>query len=833
MRVSEQRYVPKRKVREPYSKQELVGRGAYGSVYKGINNNTNQVVAIKVLNLDTEEDDVGDIIKEINLLSLLNSESQNITRYYGSFLHGTKLWIIMEYAAGGSIRTLLKAGAIEERYISIITREVLLAISYLHKCKIIHRDIKAANILLTAEGKVQLCDFGVAGQLTASNAKRTSFVGTPYWMAPEVITEGAAYDTKADIWSLGITVYEITTGNPPYHDQSAMRAIQLIPKNRPATLEGPYSAPLKEFVAICLNEISEDRPTADELMKTKFIRSSLKHPNGILRDLIARFEQWKQTTGYRQSFSDPYGTPSSESDSYDFEDGQKEEEDAWVFDTIQNTVTHRKSRSLGSLHNSGSDQLSPVIEDEEHMGLTIDNKLKTQENEDVDRTVLPKDNTVRYGRILTDGLLSPSTPLFQRKYSESHHPLLQLFQNEEKTQIDNLSKESSPAGSFRNPTITIPPMNIMSLMPRMEDSPSTSKDNFQSHHMNIRLKDDGLESNSFDEKSKSSLSTSDLSTTDSSFTRIEIVVPTVNSQTTIDSAPKIISSSQPEPNGLLSPTSISVAKHIPKREESGYFSINHGQLNDLPEDKISNSSVYGNNSSGGLLTPPPMGHMISKSTSDVFNHSYSSSPGKMNYIKHNPTRHGSYDNQMDPSVGFPLHKPSSQGKVYPPQPARRVRSATTLNASRQTNEDLAIKSRYQQKDSKGSEIEIANKFGGNLGVGIPRQRATSVGNVLRPSKSKLSLVEDTSSSIHLLPPSPSAAKFLNNSSSSSQGSPTRPVFPSQSSIILNTGPELRPLKMDNYRGTSEVYEDLTKTTDDLLQWMTLLEAGINQLMTRF
>ncbi|CAG8595996.1 15081_t:CDS:2, partial [Dentiscutata heterogama] len=189
MRVSEQRYVPKKKVREPYSKQELVGRGAYGSVYKGINNDTNQVVAIKVLNLDTEEDDVGDIIKEINLLSLLNSESQNITRYYGSFLHGTKLWIIMEYAAGGSIRTLLKAGAIEEKYISIITREVLLAISYLHKCKIIHRDIKAANILLTAEGKVQLCDFGVAGQLTASNAKRTSFVGTPYWMAPEVITE--------------------------------------------------------------------------------------------------------------------------------------------------------------------------------------------------------------------------------------------------------------------------------------------------------------------------------------------------------------------------------------------------------------------------------------------------------------------------------------------------------------------------------------------------------------------------------------------------------------------------------------------------------------------
>ncbi|CAJ0836218.1 10929_t:CDS:2, partial [Entrophospora sp. SA101] len=155
-----------------YSKQELVGRGAYGAVYKGIDNDTSKVVAIKVLNLDTEEDDVDDIIKEINLLSQIKqSDSRNITRYYGSFLHGTKLWIIMEYAAGG-------------------TKEVIQALIYLHRCKIIHRDIKAANILLTAEGKVQLCDFGVAGQLTASSTKRTSFVGTPYWMAPEVIIEG-------------------------------------------------------------------------------------------------------------------------------------------------------------------------------------------------------------------------------------------------------------------------------------------------------------------------------------------------------------------------------------------------------------------------------------------------------------------------------------------------------------------------------------------------------------------------------------------------------------------------------------------------------------------
>ncbi|CAJ0747907.1 417_t:CDS:10 [Entrophospora sp. SA101] len=259
----ELRYAPPKKVNARYSKQELVGRGAYGAVYKGIDNDTSKVVAIKVLNLDTEEDDVDDIIKEINLLSQIKqSDSRNITRYYGSFLHGTKLWIIMEYAAGG-------------------TKEVIQALIYLHRCKIIHRDIKAANILLTAEGKVQLCDFGVAGQLTASSTKRTSFVGTPYWMAPEVIIEG-------------ITVYEIATGNPPYHDQNAMKAIQLIPKKPPARLEGVYSQHLKEL-----------RPTADDLLKIKFVKNANKHQNGILRDLIARFEHWKQTTGYRQSFSDP------------------------------------------------------------------------------------------------------------------------------------------------------------------------------------------------------------------------------------------------------------------------------------------------------------------------------------------------------------------------------------------------------------------------------------------------------------------------------------------------------------------------------------------------
>ncbi|KAI7848191.1 Pkinase-domain-containing protein [Circinella umbellata] len=279
-----------------YTRLKRIDKGAYGSVYKGINNKTKKLVAIKVLNLDTEEDDVDDIQNEIALLSqLTHARSQNITPYYGSILNDTKLWIIMYYAAGGSIRNVMKAGNIEERYISVIVREVLLALSYLHKNHIIHRDIKAANILLTAEGNVQLCDFGVAGQTTVNSLKRNTFVGTPYWMAPEVIREGSSYDYKADIWSLGITVFEMAVGNPPLSNIDPMRAIIMIPKSKPPQIPDQFSIFIREFVDLCLCEEPNERPNADELIKTKFIKNSSKISKGILKDLIIRYEQWKQT----------------------------------------------------------------------------------------------------------------------------------------------------------------------------------------------------------------------------------------------------------------------------------------------------------------------------------------------------------------------------------------------------------------------------------------------------------------------------------------------------------------------------------------------------------
>ena len=276
-------------VNSMFRRTEIIGRGKFGVVYKGYNIKTKHVYAIKVLNLDSDEDEVEDVQREVRFLSSLK-QIPNITRYYGSYLKNTSLWIIMEYCAGGSLRSLLRPGKVDEKYIGVIMREVLIALKYIHRENIIHRDIKAANILITNSGSVKLCDFGVAAQLNQATLRRQTMAGTPYWMAPEVIMEGVYYDTKVDIWSLGITAYEIATGNPPYCDVEALRAMQLITKSKPPRLEGrDYSVPLKEFIALCLDEDPNERLEADELLNCKFIKLHKNTPISILKELVTRY----------------------------------------------------------------------------------------------------------------------------------------------------------------------------------------------------------------------------------------------------------------------------------------------------------------------------------------------------------------------------------------------------------------------------------------------------------------------------------------------------------------------------------------------------------------
>uniref|UniRef100_A0A061SN18 non-specific serine/threonine protein kinase n=1 Tax=Tetraselmis sp. GSL018 TaxID=582737 RepID=A0A061SN18_9CHLO len=278
---------------ERFELQNCIGRGSFGHVYKGWDSETQRDVAVKVIELEEIEDDIEDIHKEISVLA--QCKSPHITEYYASLLTkgSSQLLIVMELMAC-SVADLLEVCILDEAVMALVLREILRALVYLHGENRIHRDIKAANILLSKDGGVKMSDFGVSGQLTSTlGYKRKSFVGTPFWMAPEVIQSSEeGYSQKADIWSLGITAIEMATGAPPHAELHPMRVLFLIPKNAPPKLEGPFTEPLKDFVAACLQKSPQDRPTAWNLLGHPFLQN-LDHAAAkrALAESIADFQR--------------------------------------------------------------------------------------------------------------------------------------------------------------------------------------------------------------------------------------------------------------------------------------------------------------------------------------------------------------------------------------------------------------------------------------------------------------------------------------------------------------------------------------------------------------
>jgi len=213
--------------------------------------------------------------------------SPYIISYYGSYFKDSELWIVMEYCGGGSLSDVMRVleKTLNEEQISTVVRDALKGLQYLHSVRKIHRDIKAGNILLNNKGEGKLADFGVSGQLSDTMAKRNTVIGTPFWMAPEVIQE-VGYNEKADLWSLGITCLELAEGKPPYSNIHPMRAIFMIPSRPPPKLTEPekWSKEFNEFVASCLIKDPDHRPTAEELLKHTFVVNA--KPASVLVGLI-------------------------------------------------------------------------------------------------------------------------------------------------------------------------------------------------------------------------------------------------------------------------------------------------------------------------------------------------------------------------------------------------------------------------------------------------------------------------------------------------------------------------------------------------------------------
>ncbi|KAK5857690.1 hypothetical protein PBY51_010917 [Eleginops maclovinus] len=306
---------------------ELVGNGTYGQVYKGRHVKTGQLAAIKVMDVTGDEEE--EIKAEINMLKKY-SHHRNIATYYGAFVKKNppgiddQLWLVMEFCGAGSVTDLIKntkGNSLKEEWTAYICREILRGLTHLHQHKVIHRDIKGQNVLLTENAEVKLVDFGVSAQLDRTVGRRNTFIGTPYWMAPEVIAcdenPEATYDFKSDLWSLGITAIEMAEGAPPLCDMHPMRALFLIPRNPAPRLKSKkWSKKFQSFIESCLVKSHGQRPSTEQLLKHPFIRE-LPNERQIRIQLKDHIDRTKKKRGERDETEYEYSGSEEEDEERD------------------------------------------------------------------------------------------------------------------------------------------------------------------------------------------------------------------------------------------------------------------------------------------------------------------------------------------------------------------------------------------------------------------------------------------------------------------------------------------------------------------------------------
>ncbi|RLN51930.1 hypothetical protein BBJ29_008491 [Phytophthora kernoviae] len=261
---------------EVFELQRKEGAGAFGRVFRACyKQDRNRLAALKVIPVALEAGERGEDIESVRreIEFLRECDHPNVVAFHGAYYKDGALWVAMEHCAGGSVGDVRRVRPLSEREISIIMRGALRGLAYLHSRRKIHRDVKGGNILLSASGQVKIADFGVSAQLRDTLSRRGTFVGTPYWMSPELIQD-SDYDFKADIWSLGITAIELADQKPPLFDEHPMRVLIQIPRNPPPQVVHPekWSAAFLSFLRFCLRKDPAERPTALECMQHEFIR---------------------------------------------------------------------------------------------------------------------------------------------------------------------------------------------------------------------------------------------------------------------------------------------------------------------------------------------------------------------------------------------------------------------------------------------------------------------------------------------------------------------------------------------------------------------------------
>lgn len=328
-----------------------LGDGAFGKVFKAQHRETKKLAAAKICDLKGE-DDLEDFTVEIDILK--ECKHPNIVELLEAFFFEGKLWMLIEFCEVGAVDSIMidLEKPLTEKQIQYLCHEICQGLSYLHKNRVIHRDLKAGNVLLTVDGGVKLADFGVSAKNKQTLQKRDSFIGTPYWMAPEVVLcetfRDNPYDYKADIWSLGITLIEFAQMEPPNHEMSPMRVLLKIQKSDPPSLEQPskWSKEFNSFVTLCLTKDPNQRPTADELLKHPFLQSPSDCKS--ICDLISEYKAEvveEVTEDADETQNDAYRTSICRTSHLSVESEVAEDNLSNLSEPLDETAVHRSPRT--------------------------------------------------------------------------------------------------------------------------------------------------------------------------------------------------------------------------------------------------------------------------------------------------------------------------------------------------------------------------------------------------------------------------------------------------------------------------------------------------------